>query len=242
MTDKRKEMLAIEKGESYEKEDESNPVSPFAAVRLPEVGNKFEDKQDLFGLGENKHYVLLANTYDCTFLKNRLTFYLAEQPGMEFVPQGVNVELYVNEEYQGNYLLCEQVRIGKSRIEIEELKEETEAPDIWGGYLLSFSPWEDQEEENIFKTSRGVAFYNDTPGFVSTEKEQGTPQQKQYIRDYVQRCEDAIYMENSTDYEELIDVVSAADYWLIQEFSQLLEDMDVVDCLEFDVLMFLDVV
>lgn len=27
-------------------------------------------------------------------------------------------------------------------------------------------------------------------------------------------------MENNTDYEELIDVVSAADYWLIQEFSQ----------------------
>jgi len=49
-------------------------------------------------------------------------------------------------------------------------------------------------------------------------------------------------MENSRDYEELIDVVSAADYWLIQKFRQLLEDMDVIDCLEFDVLMFLNVV
>lgn len=96
-------------------------MSSVAAVRLPEVGNKFEDKQELFGLGENKHYVLLANTYDCTFLKNRLTFYLAQQLGMKFVPQGVNIELYVNDEYLGNHLFCERVRIGGSRIEIEEL-------------------------------------------------------------------------------------------------------------------------
>ena len=181
---------------------------------------KFEDKQDLFGLGENKHYVLLANVYDRTFLKNRLTSYIADRMGMEFVPQGVNVELYVNDEYLGNYLFCEQVRIGKSRIEIDELKDETEAPDIWGGYLLSFSPWEEQEEENIFRTTRGVPFYNDTPGFIPGDEESGTDEQKDYIREYVQRCEDAIFTEGDRKYEDLIDTVSAADYWLIQEFCQ----------------------
>lgn len=193
--------------------------STWLAVKKP-YKIKFEDKQDLFGLGANKHYVLLANAYDRTFLKNRLTFYIAERMGMEYVPQGVNVELYVNDEYLGNYLFCEQVRIGKSRIEIDELSDETEVPDIWGGYLLSFSPWAEQEEENIFRTSRDVPFYNDTPGFIPGDEESGTDEQKDYIREYIQRCEDAIFTEGGTEYEDLIDTVSAADYWLIQELCQ----------------------
>ena len=37
---------------------------------------KFEKKQDLLNSGFNKHYVLLANAYDRSFIKNRLTSYI----------------------------------------------------------------------------------------------------------------------------------------------------------------------
>ena len=181
---------------------------------------KFDKKQDLFGFGANKHYVLLANAYDRTFLKNRLTAHIAEEMGMGSVMQGVNVDLYVNDEYLGNYLLSEQVRIGEGRIEIDELEDETEEPELWGGYLLSFTPWMDDPDENIFTTSRGLAFYNETPSFIPGEEDRGNEEQKDYIREYIQRCEDAIFDEDDRGYEELIDVTSAADYWLIQEFCQ----------------------
>ena len=181
---------------------------------------KFEKKQDLLNSGFNKHYVLLANAYDRSFIKNRLTSYIAEKMGMEYVCDGVNVDLYVDEEYLGNYLLCEQVRIGEGRIELDELKDADTAPEIYGGYLLSFSPWAEDEEENIFVTSRGVSFYNDTPGFVGEDKDAGTTRQKEYIRDYIQRCEDAIFEQSDVYYGDLLDMISTADYWLIQEFSE----------------------
>ncbi len=181
---------------------------------------KFEKKQDLLHSGSNRHYVLLANAYDRSFFKNRLTSYIGEKMGMEFVCDGVNVDLYVDEDYLGNYLLCEQVRIGEGRIDLDVLEDETKVPEIYGGYLLAFSPWAEEEEENIFVTSRGVSFYNETPTFVNGHEDAGTVEQKEYIRNYIQRLEDAIFEESDDHYSDLLDTVSAADYWLIQEFSE----------------------
>ncbi len=78
---------------------------------------KLEEKCDLLGLGESKHWVLLANYYDATLMRNRIAFDTAR--AMNFLAMdSVNVELYLNGEYQGSYQLCEQVRIAKERLAI----------------------------------------------------------------------------------------------------------------------------
>ncbi|MCR4856408.1 MAG: CotH kinase family protein [Erysipelotrichaceae bacterium] len=180
---------------------------------------KFEDKQDLFGMGENKHWVLLANAYDRSLLRNRITSFLGEAMGMEFTPAGINVDLVMNGEYLGNYYLSEQIRISGNRVDIKEMKEEdTEEPKIWGGYLLNVSPWLEQDPKNIFTSDNGASFYNDTPSYGDDEDAFDNDIQRDYIRSYVQKCEDAIL--NDADYENYLDLVSAADYWLIQEFSE----------------------
>ena len=185
---------------------------------------KLKEKSDLLGMGENKHWVLLANRYDPTLIRNQLVFYIATEMGLPYTPECRPVDLVVNGEYWGSYLLSEDVRIGKSRISIDELTEEdTEEPEVSGGYLLALNPGDDEPFENMFLSDHMVRLLCAEPEF--SEGEAGQQEQKDYIVSYMQRLEDAIFSEdfkdeNGTFYGELMDLQSAADYWWVQEFSQ----------------------
>jgi len=74
---------------------------------------KLDKKSDLFGMGKNKHWVLLANYSDPSLMRNTLAYNLSgamEMPQMETVW----VDVVLNGEYVGNYQFCEQVKIDKN--------------------------------------------------------------------------------------------------------------------------------
>lgn len=79
---------------------------------------KLQSKADLLGMGANKHWVLLANAIDHTFIRNKLVYDFAAELGAEFAAESDNVVLILNGTYQGVYQLCEQIRIAKQRINI----------------------------------------------------------------------------------------------------------------------------
>lgn len=184
---------------------------------------KLEGSTDLLGMGKNKHWVLLANSYDDSLLRNRIAMYMARELGMPYTPKMVPVDFVVNGKYQGSYYLGEQVRIGKNRVAIDELSEkDTKEPEVTGGYLLGVNPYNTEPEENMFQTSRAVNFKLDTPAFAGEDA--GTPEQRDYITSYLQKTEDAIYGEgmkdaDGTPYTDYMDIESAAKYWWVQEFS-----------------------
>lgn len=186
---------------------------------------KFSKKQNLFGMGADKHWVLLANYYDNSLLRNRAALWLGEQLGLPFNPQGVPVDVVMNGTYLGSYCLCEQVRVSKSRVNIQELTADvTEAPDISGGYLLSLNIDEDAPG-NSFTTAHEVEFTNVNPAFDPLDDDAyENPQQRDYIRSWVQSVEDGIFAEDGRDgqgrlYTDLLDADSLADFWWIQEMS-----------------------
>ncbi len=80
----------------------------------------------LFGMESAKKWVLLANYYDHSILRNYFVYDLAQEIDMEYSPQFEYVDLYLNGEYWGNYLLCEKIEVGKNRVNIEDLEKETE--------------------------------------------------------------------------------------------------------------------
>ena len=93
---------------------------------------KLEYKADVFGLGENTHWVLLANAFDTTTFKNRFVGWLGDKLNFEFTPRGVPVDVVIigkrngeeiSRDYLGNYLFAEHLRIGENRLEIPELKQ-----------------------------------------------------------------------------------------------------------------------
>ena len=73
---------------------------------------KLKNKASMLGFGKNKHWVLIANAYDRTLIKDRMTGWLGDAIGMEFTPRGVPVDLVMkNTEGKknkklGSYLFC----------------------------------------------------------------------------------------------------------------------------------------
>lgn len=87
---------------------------------------KFEKKTDLFGMGKAKKWSLLANYIDPTLMRNVVAYNLAEDIGLQFTSKHISVDLYIDNEYYGNYLLCESVEVGETRVDIEDLEGNTE--------------------------------------------------------------------------------------------------------------------
>lgn len=191
---------------------------------------KFEKKQDLFGMGKNKHWILLANRYDNSLIRNRMTYWLtralAKDTGV-FAPECVPVDVVMNGDYYGSYLLTEQIRVDKERVNIDDLNDEPALSDpedqkITGGYLLS-KEGEAVENRNV-DTTRGVPFFIENPDFEE-HTEEAALAQSEYIKNYLQSVEEAIFGQGFKDasgkgYADYLDIPAAVDYWWIQEFSQ----------------------
>jgi uncharacterized protein YjdB len=186
---------------------------------------KLDKKTDIFGLGKNKHWVLVANAFDETLLRDRVTAWLADQLGFEFTPRGVPVDLVMKgqeygEKYLGSYYFSENVRVDDNRLEIDELSEDmTEEPEITGGYLLQNPSQLAEDSPDRFKTSRGTEWATETPSFDTSDDGYENEVQQKYIQNHMQKVEDALFADG-TGYRELMDIESSAKYWLINEMTK----------------------
>lgn len=81
---------------------------------------KFYHKQQLFGDVSNRHYVLIANYVDPTLTVNAVALKAARLVGSAYAGHAAPVELYLNGEYLGSYLLTEKIRVGSGSVEIDK--------------------------------------------------------------------------------------------------------------------------
>ena len=193
--------------------------STWAAGKKP-YRIKLDKKADLFGMGGEKNWVLLANYYDMTMLRNKLTYSIGSQfmPEGSFTPQSVFVNVVMNGRYLGLYCLTEQVRIGSVRVDIDDLEKKDDLPgedDLTGGYLLSMELF--NAEVRVFHTPRNV-FCIESPGYGYL-----TEEEFEYITSYMDDLEEVIcFSPEGPDgsFRDLLDIDSFLDYYLIQEFSR----------------------
>lgn len=119
---------------------------------------KFEKKQGMAGLndgGEYKNWLLLSEYKDFSMLRNRTAFQLAgEILGGDgyYAADSRLVEVYINGEYWGVYLLTEQQEINDGRVEITEAEKDYGGTDI--GYFLEYDGYYyDEEPLQSFKVN-----------------------------------------------------------------------------------------
>ncbi|MBO4391096.1 MAG: CotH kinase family protein [Lachnospiraceae bacterium] len=86
---------------------------------------KLGKKSDLFGMGSNKNWVLISSYMDQCMLRNKTAYDMAKEMGLESM-DCVWVDVVLNGEYYGNYLLCEQIRVDENRINIFDWESEAE--------------------------------------------------------------------------------------------------------------------
>ncbi len=91
---------------------------------------KLDKKTDLLetGNGDNrsKTWVLLANYFDPTLMRNSIVYDLSMAMGMEVAVESTPVDLYYDGQYRGTYLLSEKVEIGSGRVDIADLEDANE--------------------------------------------------------------------------------------------------------------------
>ena len=111
---------------------------------------KFDKKQKMLGLNDDlkaKSWVLLEEYSDRSMLKNTSALYMARQILGEdgyYVSDCRFVEVYINDVYQGVYLLAEQQQINAGRININEVEDGYTGTDI--GYLFELDSYYYNEE------------------------------------------------------------------------------------------------
>lgn len=87
---------------------------------------KLEDKVNLFEMGKTKKWSLIANHGDESMIRNVLAYEAAERAGMPYTPQFTPVDVYINNNYMGAYLLTTRIGIDGSNVDIDDLEGNTE--------------------------------------------------------------------------------------------------------------------
>lgn len=111
---------------------------------------KFMEKQNLLGLNdgaETKNWVLIAEYKDTSMLRNKTALAMAREIlGQDalYVADACFVEVEINGEYWGVYLLTEYQQINENRVAITEAEKGYEGTDI--GYFMEFDGYYTNED------------------------------------------------------------------------------------------------
>lgn len=80
---------------------------------------KFSAETDVLGMGQAAKWVLLSNASDDSMVRTRVVYDAAKQLNMAFVPDFEYVDLWINGEYRGTYMIGEKVELVSSRLDLK---------------------------------------------------------------------------------------------------------------------------
>ena len=111
---------------------------------------KFSNKSNLLGLNQGakaKSWVLLADYADQSMMRNATALYFGDSLlnySNNYSSDYKHVNVYMNGEYNGVYLLAEQQQANTNRIQIKEADDDYTGTDV--GYLLELDSYAKQED------------------------------------------------------------------------------------------------
>jgi len=180
----------------------------------PSYNLKLSEKVSLAGVGDvpGKQYVLLSNHSDALMLRNYTALTLGSR--LDYIDYTVDftfVNLFVNGKAMGLYQLCEKIKVGATRIDIEVDETGTE---VDTGYLLEL-------DQRAYKDSDSVYFYvGDTDVTISIKSDGKSPKQKSYITEYVTKFYNSCVKGDKNKVSEFADINSIVDMFILQEFTK----------------------
>ena len=180
---------------------------------------KFESKVGLFGEASSRHWVIVAGGHDRSAIRNHVAYTLIHEvlDAIEYQTSVHLVEVYVNGNYHGVYSLFEHVRVNKDRVAIT-----SEFGILDTGYLIEYDAYARGIEGIDFFRVPGLKYPftvkspdpDDYDAFVSTQTYRA---QVAFIRNYMIDVYQAIFNQNFERLEQLVDVDSMVDMYIIHE-------------------------
>ncbi len=198
---------------------QSFPMKSYG-LELRDAANNSQEKS-LLGIAKESDWILYAPYTDKTLMRNVLAYTLSNRLG-NWAPQCRYVELVVNSEYRGIYVLMEKIKRGSNRVNISKLGATDNAGDaVTGGYLISIDKDPAAFTSNYLPpnaSDKQIRFSN-----VYPKPDKITAQQNDYIKNYIDSFETALTGSNfqnpQTGVRKFAALQSFVDYFLINELS-----------------------
>jgi hypothetical protein len=173
---------------------------------------KLEEKTKILDMPANaKKWVLVPNMYDKSLLRNLLGYEMSFIFGLKFTPSCRFIDLIVNGNYRGNYMICDKIQVSDERLALSKMDPScNQEPEITGGYLIEGQGSKRRTDPSLFKSSKGITFSYEYPDIDDI-----TEQQKSYIKNKFDEVEAQIYAGNADN----VDLESFARYFLVEDFS-----------------------
>ena len=171
--------------------------------------------QALLGMPAESDWVLYAPYTDKTLMRNVLAYTLAAKTG-HWAPRCRYVELVLNGDYRGVYVLLEKIKRGKNRVDIPKIAATDLSGDaLTGGYIFSL----DKDPDGLYSTPSNRQFSYVYPKLADIKDEQAA-----YLKSYVDAFEAALSASNYQDPENGVrkyaDLASFIDYFIVNEVSR----------------------
>ncbi len=182
---------------------------------------KLDAKTSLLGMKRNKHWALMANADDYLGgLRNTVGYELSRRLGLAWTPAQQPVEVVLNGDYIGLYMLTETIRVEPDRVNVTPQADyETSPFVVSGGWLVEIDNYQEEEQvrtvegngQNIFSTYK-------SPEHLSDE-------QRTYLTGLINATNAAIYVSDKSNnsWENYIDPDTLACFYIVQE---LLDDTE----------------
>jgi hypothetical protein len=179
---------------------------------------KLDTKAPLMGLGAERDWALLANAVDESQLRTYAAMQASSMTSLAYTPSVRHIEVVLNGQYHGVYMLTEHQEVGEDRIDITEMEDTDNAGiEVTGGYRLEIDARLEENREPGWRTTQNVPV-------VVKDPDPATPQQWAYITSHVQAFENALFAPNFADpvngYRRYLDVDAFIDHYLVQELTK----------------------
>ncbi len=205
------------------------PKKSFGFETWDHAGN--DSSVSLLGFPSETDWVLYAPYSDKSLLRNSLAYYLFGRFG-HYSPLAKFVELYLNGQYRGIYVLVEKIKCGPSRVDIDNLTD-TDIRDLelTGGYILKLDKSTGDKNNEGFYSRNAPTIINRPHFFIFDDPDGDDIQsaQRNYIRNKVNDFEaslrSAYYKDPDVGYRSYLDVQSFVDFFIINELSRNIDGL-----------------
>ena len=170
---------------------------------------------------KEEDWILHGPYADKSLMRNVLVMDLARKMG-QYASRTVYVDLFINDDYQGIYVLMEKIKRDKNRVDIAKLKElDIDGNELTGGYIFKIDKGDANwlSRYSFYQSSDKLKYQLVYPDLDKVQAAQFT-----YIKSYVDSFERAMANPNlnfgGKSFDEYIDLTSFAEAHLLNELGR----------------------
>lgn len=193
----------------------ANPKNGKKAYRLKFDKKLGATKHDMLGLGYSaRNWMLLANVFDHSMIRNALSYHLEKEVGMDFCPGYKFADVVINGNYRGTYQICDHVEIDKNRVNIDE---DT-------GWMLEFQGRGDMLDKPLCFSKDGILMNIKNPE-PANEKDEAqiaaviAPIQDWFTGTWKSKWTGSNVFDTQTGWRSVNDEESLIKFWIITELT-----------------------